>query len=320
MKDILDVYTIRNLMLEALGDESVAADLYSGYNFNRTNGGAISDLIKITEGLAIKYNLIAKQIEIPRGAWAAPGYNLFEGSNTNFKQKEIERCWEAFYMLLNNNVIAPGMYRNSDQLPFFHITTYGEECVKAREVLPYDVDGFLHRIKSIENIDEWVEFYLTDALKCFNANVFNSTVMNLGLASERLIEIIIDKTGKVIGKSSLGIGVKKKYENQFPNLDTSEKLRDKFYEKVRGPLKIATRFEKYNEYIEMFEGFPLEVTDYIEKSSRKIFADYLRLNRNEVGHPSDIRKDQTETLLLMLGFIKYCEAYSMLIKKLDENI
>ena len=135
-----------------------------------------------------------------------------------------------------------------------------------------------------------------------------------------MIEIVIDKTGAVIGKSSLGIKIKNKFENHFPNVDTSEKLRDKFYEKVKGPLKIASRFEKYNEYIEMLEGFPLDVTAYIEKSSRKIFADYLRLNRNEVGHPSDIRKDQTETLLLMLGFIKYCEAYSMLINKLDENI
>lgn len=320
MDEFLNAYTIRNLMLEALGDESVAADLYGRYNFKTTNGGAISDLIKITEGLSIKYNLIDKQIEIPRGAWAAPGGNLFEGKNTNFRQKEIERCWEAFYMLLSNNVIAPGMYRNSDSLPYFHVTSYGEECIEARDILPYDVDGFLHKIKSIDQIDDWVEYYLTEALKCFNANCFNSTIMNIGLASERLIELIIDKTGSVVGKSILGVQLKLKYKKQFPNITTTDELHDKYINKVGKPLKIATRFEEYNKFVEMIEGFPLEITDYIEKSSRKIFADYLRLNRNEVGHPSDIRKDQTECLLLLLGFMKYCEAYSNLINKLDEYI
>ena len=182
MRESLELYTIRNLMLEALGNVDVASTIYLNYNFTNTNGGNIYDLVRITEGLAIKYNQIEKVMEIPQSAWACTGENLIEGHSTNFTKLEIERCWEAFYLLLNSNIVAPGMYSNSSQLPYFHITTYGKECIDVREILPYDVDGFLHKIKSINNIDRWVEYYLTEALKCFNANVYNSTVMNLGLA------------------------------------------------------------------------------------------------------------------------------------------
>ena len=161
MRESLELYSIRNLMLEALGNVDVASTIYLSYNFTNTNGGTVYDLIRITEGLAIKFDQIEELMEIPQAAWACTGENLIEGHSTNFTKLEIERCWEAFYLLLNSNIVAPGMYRNSSQLPYFHITTYGKECIDARDILPYDVDGFLQRIKSIENIDEWVLFLFT---------------------------------------------------------------------------------------------------------------------------------------------------------------
>lgn len=122
----------------------------------------------MTELKAIDKGLIEEKIEVKNVAWGGGGRIQVEETNTNFTQNVIEKLWECFYLLLNNNVISPGMYRNSNQLPFFHITEYGKECIFSKEVLPYDIDNYQNKLKNILNSDNWVIFYMEEALKCFN--------------------------------------------------------------------------------------------------------------------------------------------------------
>ena len=88
-------------------------------------------------------------------------------ATSNFSREDIKKIYEQFYLLLNQGIIAPGAIGNyGANLPNFHVTEYGFKCLEAREILPYDVDGYLQRIKNIPCVTEWVEFYIMEALQC----------------------------------------------------------------------------------------------------------------------------------------------------------
>lgn len=135
-----------------------------------TDIGDQGNLFKITELLAIKYGLIEGNVSIPLTAWGTEGYRLHSGSNTNFTPDEIESLFEGFWILLNQHIIAPGAYQEIATLPYFHVTPHGLKCLAAQEILPYDIDGYLEKLNSINHVDDWVKSYLTEALRCFNAN------------------------------------------------------------------------------------------------------------------------------------------------------
>lgn len=145
-KEELSTLIIKNLMLEVLGDEEFCEKYTNGYSFFNTRGAHQDNLFMLTEIMAIEKGLIDKKNPIASMAWGAPRKNLYEGSNTNFNINEIEMLWEAFYILLNNNVIGPGEYGTSSLLPYFHITRHGKSCIEQRDILPYDVDGYLKKL------------------------------------------------------------------------------------------------------------------------------------------------------------------------------
>lgn len=305
---------IRDLIFAVLRDRDFCRLHSTGYDFFNAGGGTQHNLFRLIEQRAIEKNLIVKQIEVPLSAWGVHGENLFESHNTNFTQVEIERFWEAFYLLLNSNVIAPGMYRNSPELPFFHVTGHGEECLKAKDILPYDTDGYLKKFKEIPDLNEWVEFYLIEALKCYNVGCYNSASMMIGLSSELLIELLIQEFSTLLGKTKYKISV-------MPSLQIShdKSLKQYFDEKTKKTLKISTRYEFFNETVlPNLKNIPEEITNLLDRPSRKSFADYLRLTRNEVSHPNEVKREPTETLLLFIGFVNYCSLITRMINTIKK--
>lgn len=311
----LSTIIIRDLIFETLSDREFCRHHSGGYDFWNAGGGTQYNLFRLVEIRAIDKNLIVKKLNVPKSAWGVHGENLFEDSNTNFNKTEIERFWEAFYLLLNTNIIAPGMYGNSPELPFFHVTSHGEECIRAKDVLPYDIDGYLKKLKEIAHLDEWVEFYVVEALRCYNAGCYNSATMMIGLSSEYLIESLLDEFSKLLRKSSLNIHTK-------PSLQIShtKTLHQYYEERTMKSIKISTRYEFFNEQLlPNLKNLPAEITNLLDKPSRKSFGDYLRLLRNEVSHPNEVKRESTETLLLLMGYVKYCSLITTVINSIKQH-
>lgn len=92
-----------------------------------------------------------------------------------------------FYLKFHHlqGVIAPGAYGSyGPDLPYFHVTEYGMQCIKQVHILPYNPDGYLKKLKKIDDINDWVVFYVTEGLRCFNTNRINSSMINIALAGE----------------------------------------------------------------------------------------------------------------------------------------
>lgn len=311
-RETLNNTIIKNLMLEVLGDKEFCNRFCDEYNFENTAGGHKDDLFRLVELKAIEKGFIDSNISISKKAWGTPRHNLVNGHNTNFTKREIEILWETFYMLLTSNIIGPGVYRDQDDLPWFHITEYGKGCIDKRDILPHDVNGYMGKLTSIENLDQWVEFYMLEALKCYNANCYNSSVIMIGLASETLAEQMIEefillcrnKNYKVSRRLERDIGT----SNLLVYLD----------ENIKEKTPISTKYVIFEKVFNGISDIDTELKNIMDTVSRSIFINCLRVSRNEVAHPSEIRKDESEVLLLFIGFIKYCEMMTKMISKMKE--
>lgn len=293
----LSTYVIRNLMLEVLGYTGKDIDPNEVYFKAVGYGGTQNDLFRMTEGLAIKKGLISDKIPLSNAAWGTFGHNLFELSNTNFLRVEIERLFETFSLLLNQNIIAPGMYRESAFLPFFHVTDHGLECIKQKEILPYDYDGYLSQIRNIPGIDSWVLHYITEAVQCFNSGCYNAATIMVGLSAEKIVLDLIEAFKIYLTNHKASLVTKRNFTFQG-DIDTS------FSTEVDRVWQISTKYKTFIKYYTGIKNHDSSIT-MLDESARNTFYEYIRLIRNEVTHPADIKKDETETLLLFVSFIKY---------------
>jgi len=293
MRDLSSI-EIRNLMLETLAYEGEDIDsegkTFKMYGYQ----GSQSDLYRLMEALAVKRELIKERISLSGAAWGGSGLMLHPHSTTNFSRSDIQNIFEQFHLLLNQGIIAPGAVGNyGHNLPYFHVTEYGLTCLEEQEVLPYDVDGYLERIRSIPSISEWVEFYIKEALLCYNANCMEAAVIMLGLSSEKIIDEQIDA---LLGYLSRNF--------------TSE------YSQIQDELsriKFASR--KFSCYKKYFNKIKEKISDQIFKDMLPLvdnvafeaYANFTRITRNELAHPTDTKMERIEVLMIFISFIKYCQ-------------
>jgi len=303
---------MKNLIFEVFGNREFCKKYNSPYDFFNARGAHQSNLFSLVELMAIEKGLIDGRIEVRKVAWGSSGCNLYEKHSTNFNIIEIERLWEVFYTLLNNHIIAPGMYGTSSDLPYFHITDHGKICIERNDILPYDIDGYMNKLRQINGLDEWVEFYMYEALRCYNANCYNAATAMIGLSSEVIIELLIKEFSELLGKSRYNFEPKSSLQLN------GKTLKDFFDNKIKKEDKISKKYKIFTYVFDGIKNIPDNLVNIIDKSARDSFFTFLRLNRNEVTHCLEVKKDNTEVLLLFISFIKYCTLMTTLISKIKE--
>lgn len=291
---------MRNLIFEALAEKD-PKNTPNGHTFNNYGyKGCVSNLRSIVEYIAIKYGLIKKVVEIPKIAWGAPGNNPWFKKNTNLDEDNLNLFNEEVHILINHNILSPGAIGNyGDNLPYFHVTKYGLRCLENRDVLPYDSIGYMRKISAIPDIDEWEKFYIEQGLKCYNADAFEAAMLMIGLAGEYLAEMLIDKIDKFLQKREPALY--SKYQNAFQNESPISQKYLEYKKALSEVLKIKDDSNHYK-YPELREFSPL-----LDGAAKDIYATYLRLTRNELAHPTDLKLDRLECFTITTCYIKYCE-------------
>ncbi|NYB72815.1 hypothetical protein HZF24_01525 [Sedimentibacter hydroxybenzoicus DSM 7310] len=285
---------IRSLMLDTLaydGDDIDAeGKTFKSYGYQGTQ----SDLYRLMEGLAIKRGLLKLDIPLRGSAWSGDGIILYPQSTTNFSFSDIQNIYEQFHLLLNQGIIAPGAVGNYGQnLPDFHVTKYGLRCLEEHEILPYDVDGYLRRINSIPSISKWVEFYIKEALQCYNANCMEAAVIMLGLSSEKILDEQIDALLRYLYRN---------YTDEFSLMQTE----------VSNIRFASAKFNCYKKYFDMIKNNISDQTfkdmlPLVDRVSFQAYANFTRITRNGLAHPSDTKMERIEVLMIFISFIKYCQ-------------
>lgn len=285
---------VRNLMLDTLAYEDQDIDsegkTFKLYGYQGTQ----SDLYRLMEGLAVKRGVIKEYRALHAAAWGGSGRVLHPHSTTNFSNNDIKNIYEQFHLLLNQGVIAPGATGNyGPNLPNFHVTEYGLKCLEEHEILPYDVDGYLEKIKNIPSISEWVEFYIKEALQCYNANCMEAAVIMLGLSSEKIIDEQIDA---LLGYLS------RNFNNEHFQMQAE----------LLGIRVVSGKFNCYKKYFELIKNNVIDQTfkdmlPQVDRVAFQVYTNFTRITRNGLAHPSDTKMERIEVLMIFISFIKYCQ-------------
>lgn len=292
---VLSSIEIRQLLLDTLAYEDDDIDA-EGKTFKKYGyQGTQSDLFRLMEGLAIKRGLICNQVELSGAAWGGSGNLLHANYTTNFSNGDIINIYEQFHLLLNQGIIAPGALGNyGPDLPNFHVTEYGKRCLRENEILPYDVDGYLEKVRNIPDITDWVKFYIEEALQCFNANCMEAAVIMLGLASEKIINEQIDS-------------ILLFFNNSF----TDE------HGQMSGELisarTISSKYSIYIKYLNLIRGRIVDpqftvLLPEMDRLAQNVYANFTRITRNGLAHPADTRMERIEVLMIFISFVKYCKS------------
>ena len=290
---------MRSLILEALAIEDETKVPY-GQTFKKYGyKGTINDLLQIIEYRAIENGLINQIIPNYQKAWASSHRNYYTGSTTNFSSDNLNTFFEEFYFLLHQNIISPFAYGDfGESLPYFHVTKYGMECLANREILPYDSEGYLNKIKSITSMNDWEVYYIEQSLQCYNCGALEASTIMLGLASEYLISSLIEgMLGFVKSKEN------SKYNQWKTSFEACSTISDKFnlYERKLEILE-KLKLNGVRKYQDLFDLRPK-----LDVSARPIYATFLRLTRNGLAHPARQKIDKIDCLTLLTTFIKYTE-------------
>ena len=207
-----------------------------------------------------------------------------------------EVLWEFTFQ----RIISPGTHGSNLHLPFFHITDYGKKVIEEEEFQPHDPTGYLERFRrDIPDCDSTVTTYLAESLNCFiNSNLISSVVM-LGVASERTFLLLCESLHDAIA-------------------DSNEQSK---FEKILKRNAIKPKMDAVLDKINTIQSqTPRPLPDNVNVMLIAIF-DFIRIQRNDLGHPRENppKTSREEALVNLRIFPTYYKMVNQVIDYLNLN-
>jgi len=112
----------------------------------------------------------------------------------NYDRHDALTIHEIIWDLLVQGVLAPGKNLLNLNLPFFHVTDYGDECLESGAILLHDYDHYLHDLEASINepLDPIIRAYVHAAQKAFLSGNYLATMNLLADAGSRCIDMVAD--------------------------------------------------------------------------------------------------------------------------------
>lgn len=228
-------------------------------------------------------------------------YALFPvGSEPQWQHQKIDAiAREIVQELENAGFIYEGQaggIGDMSNYPWFTITEYGKEALLKEDWLPYDPEGYLRVLKNkVSMIDAVTLTYISEAVAAYNRRHLLSATITLGVASENLMLLLIESYTDWI-------------------LDIKRKT--SFQKKIGGRV-ISTQYKEFKkEFISDLKSFPKEFQTDWETYFDGVF-NFVRLNRNDAGHPTGKQFDAKVVYANLQIFAEYAQFIFGLIKHLN---
>jgi hypothetical protein len=233
--------------------------------------------------------------------WTGFAGNYIEFEHPQLRSRFSFLANEVMWQLLVQGVIAPGLNSRDLNLPWFHITEYGKQCLEAGDFVPQDPNGYLERLQHQvgEPLDDTVVTYVRESLLTFLGGHYLSATVMLGVASERCVDLLIESYSSAIVDASR----KASFEKKIKSAGRSVKRR---FDAIREELLRPTL------------TLPAELRDALDIQMSGIFT-LIRYSRNDAGHPTGriIDRDTAHANLLLLP--QYCKRIYGLMAYLQRN-
>ncbi|OHA94090.1 MAG: hypothetical protein A3G47_02330 [Candidatus Zambryskibacteria bacterium RIFCSPLOWO2_12_FULL_39_45] len=201
---------------------------------------------------------------------------------------------EIVQELINAGYVYPGTAQdqNSD-LPWLTVTQYGMEAFLAEDWLPYDPEGYVRAFKAkVPTIDDITLAYIGEAVAGYNRRHLLSATITLGVASENLMLLLIEAYTDWIPDATRQASFQKKVADRFISIQYKE-------------------FKK--EFLNDVKSLPKEFQSDWETYLDGVF-NFVRLNRNDAGHPTGRQFDAKVVYANLQVFAEYAQFIFGLIK------
>jgi hypothetical protein len=119
------------------------------------------------------------------------------GLAEDYDRHDALKIQEIIWELLVQGVLAPGKNSLNLNLPFFHVTDYGYDCLESGEIILHDYDRYLHDLEASINepLDPTIRTYVHAAQKAFLCGNYLATMSLLADAGGRCIDMIAGALG-----------------------------------------------------------------------------------------------------------------------------
>lgn len=175
---------------------------------------------------------------------------------------------------------------SNDGYPWFTITEYGKNAIMQEDWMPYDPEGYIALLKmKIPSIDDITLSYIGEAVGAYNRRYLLSATITMGAASENLMLLLIEAYTNWIADTVRKTNFQKKIENKF----------------------ISTQYKEFKkEFINDLKSLPKEFQADWETYLDGIF-NFIRLNRNDAGHPTGKQFDAKIIYANLQIFAEYAQ-------------
>ena len=218
-----------------------------------------------------------------------------------FLEEHQVKIAEVLQSLCQAGIFMPGQplaYSSSDGgFPWITITEFGRSVIE-KGTLPFDPEGYIEFLKSrVKDIDEIVLHYLTEAIRAFHQQLLISTTLTIGVASERLIVLLSEAFLAAQSDSSKQEKLSQKFENS--NIFEWHKTLELELKQIKKKLP-PDLYHDLDVYLNQFFNF-------------------IRLNRNEKGHPEKLSLSRNSVYASLQIFVEYTEKMYALIGYFKAN-
>lgn len=169
---------------------------------------------------------------------------------------------EVMWQLIIQGVITVGFGEGNPNMPWFHITGYGEKVLAAERFVAHDPTGYIAELRAIGGpLDMSVAVcYVEEALACFAAGCNVASVLLLGVAAESAFNELCDSIRPTLSDNA---------EKRHLELTLPVKSRHRW---------LVSRYENLSGTEKRSLPESLDVT-------LKSLYDLIRRQRNDLGHP-----------------------------------
>ena len=244
----------------------------------------VTDIIDAVDKQAVDLGLLKDVHPYSTGMHSFPMYMPLE---------DREKIRIMIWQLILQGIVVPGGYEHEPNFASLKITEYGKEVLETGEMLAYDPDGFMKGLRSsVPRIDDVILTYVEEALRSFMSGCYFASTVMLGVASEQGILLLIEQ-----------------YENSIQD----NARRSQFESDVEQARSIMRKFETFRKEIEpRKKELRQNVCDDLDIQLDGIF-NYIRINRNDAGHPTGRKMTRQEALSLITVFPNYIRTLYKLI-------
>ncbi|MDO8632973.1 MAG: hypothetical protein Q7K38_00265 [Candidatus Wildermuthbacteria bacterium] len=221
-------------------------------------------------------------------------YSLFpQGTEPSWQHEKIHSvAREIVQELITAGYLYPGTSGDQNSgYPWLTITQYGREAFLKEDWLPYDPEGYLNELKTkISDIDDITLAYIGEAITAYNRRHLLSATLTIGVASENLMLLLIEAYADWL------TGARK--------VSFKKKITDRF---------ISTQYKEFKkEFVNDVKSLPKELQADWETYLDGVF-NFIRLNRNDAGHPTGRQFDTKIVYANLQVFSEYAKFVVTLI-------